>query len=199
VLTPVLVIIAGPPASGKTTLGHRLASDFQLPFVHKDGLKALLFDILEPHQREPLYCLGLAGTHLLYYFAKALISAGHSGIVEACFDPTTATKEFEQLQQHHPFTPFQVQCYAQEHILLERFRARIDTGTRHASHPDQHITERFKDVLIQGRMEPLAIGGHLFALETTDFAKSDYAGLSQTLRQVLSGHPEPRRDGVAHQ
>jgi 2-phosphoglycerate kinase len=43
---PLLVIITGPPAAGKTTLGRQLAGALSLPFIHKDGIKEILFDVL---------------------------------------------------------------------------------------------------------------------------------------------------------
>lgn len=36
---PLLLIITGHPGSGKTTLAHRLAADFKLPLIYKDGIK----------------------------------------------------------------------------------------------------------------------------------------------------------------
>ena len=39
---PLLLIVSGLPASGKSTLGARLARTLNLPFVTKDEYKALL-------------------------------------------------------------------------------------------------------------------------------------------------------------
>ncbi len=37
--SPLLIIVTGPPCSGKITLGRRLAQELQLPFLYKDGIK----------------------------------------------------------------------------------------------------------------------------------------------------------------
>ena len=43
---PLLFVITGRPATGKTTLARRLAVDLRLPLIHKDGLKESLYDAL---------------------------------------------------------------------------------------------------------------------------------------------------------
>ena len=47
-----LIIILGPPATGKTTLGRRLAADLRLPFLGRDDFKERLFDRLGCRDRE---------------------------------------------------------------------------------------------------------------------------------------------------
>jgi 2-phosphoglycerate kinase len=44
---PLVVLVGGPPASGKTTLAGRLASELGLPLIAKDGLKETLLDAVE--------------------------------------------------------------------------------------------------------------------------------------------------------
>lgn len=43
--TPLIVIV-GPPASGKTALARRLATDLRLPLLSRDDFKERLFDTL---------------------------------------------------------------------------------------------------------------------------------------------------------
>ena len=71
---PVLVIISGPPATGKTSLGRRLARQFDLPFFHKDGIKETLFDALEYPDEDPARKLGYASALLLYHIAEAILT-----------------------------------------------------------------------------------------------------------------------------
>jgi adenylate kinase family enzyme len=43
-VTAPIVIVSGPPASGKSSLASRLATDFSLPAITKDGIKETLLD-----------------------------------------------------------------------------------------------------------------------------------------------------------
>jgi len=43
--TPLIIVI-GPPASGKTALAHHLAADLRLPLLSRDDFKERLFDTL---------------------------------------------------------------------------------------------------------------------------------------------------------
>lgn len=184
-MRPFCIIIAGPPASGKTTLGQRLAHDFKLPFLHRDGIKAVLFDALAPQQYEPLARLGYASTLLLYSWAEAVLAAGQGCIIEAGFEPSLATQELQQLHQRCPFEPFQIQCFGDGPILLERFRARMTSSTRHLAHPDEQYLACYRESLLRGRWATLDIGGCVFEWNSTDLTNLDYEGLCAALTHVL--------------
>ena len=67
----LLIIVNGPPGSGKTTLGTRIAETFDLPFINKDGIKELLFDTLGWSDREWSKRLGAATYTILYHIIEA--------------------------------------------------------------------------------------------------------------------------------
>ena len=54
-----LVVVAGPPGTGKTTLAAKIAEDFRLPLITKDGIKESLFDSLGTGDREWSRKLGI--------------------------------------------------------------------------------------------------------------------------------------------
>lgn len=57
-----VVLITGPPASGKTTLARNLAERLNLPVLAKDRIKETLFDALDD---APTDVLGKASFQLL--------------------------------------------------------------------------------------------------------------------------------------
>jgi len=89
---PLLVVVSGPPGSGKTTLGRRLARDLMFPFVSKDGIKERLFESLGWTDREWSRQLGRASVDLLFYVVEVELSAGRSLVVENAFWKENATE-----------------------------------------------------------------------------------------------------------
>ena len=181
---PLLIIVSGPPASGKTTLARQVARELGLPFIYKDGIKETLFDSLGWQDRAWSKKLGLATYRLLYYFLEAELAAGQSLVVESNFAPI-ATTEFKRLQEKYTFRPFQVMCRADGKALIERYCARANDPGRHPGHVDLETLAEIKPVLTRGYLDPLDIGGEIVEIETTDFSKIDVAGIVSRLRTAL--------------
>lgn len=181
---PLVVIISGLPCTGKTTLGRWLAQELSLPFVHKDGIKELLFDHLGWQDRAWSKALGRASSELLYYFAEAQLAVGRSLLLESNFNPAFATPKFQALQVQYPFTPVQIFCKADGAALFQRFQQRSESGERHPGHVDHLNYAEFEAILQQGRLAPLAIGGELIEVETTAFEQIPYAALRARLQSI---------------
>ncbi|MEI6044137.1 MAG: AAA family ATPase [Chloroflexota bacterium] len=182
---PILIIISGPPASGKTYLGQRIAHNLQLPFFNKDGIKELLFDNLGWSDAVWSRKLNAASLDILYYFVAVQLAVGRTQIVESNFKPELDTARFLALQEQYPCEFVQIQCVTEGEVLLERFRQRAKIG-RHPGHVDHEIESYLQPLLLRGRHGKLEIGGSLFEVDTTDFAKIDYAGLFQAISAIIN-------------
>jgi predicted kinase len=182
---PLVIILTGLPATGKTTLGKRLAPMLGLPCLHKDGIKELLFERFGAEDREESRRLGRACYDLLYYFAEIQLAVGRSLMMESNFDPRYATQEFLRLKTLHPFEPFQILCKTDGDTLLRRFHERAVSGERHPAHMDHIVATEDRSHLLQGRLDPLEIGGTLLEVDTTDFATLDLDALAEAIRARL--------------
>jgi predicted kinase len=186
---PLLVIITGAPGTGKTTLGRRLAADFGLPFIYKDGIKELLFDRLGwKEDRQWSKTLSLATYDLMFYFLESQLQAGRSLIVEANFKAPKDAGKFLALRGKHPFRPIQIYCHAERAVLLARFKQRGASPERHPGHID-HLTQGdILESLARNEYAALLIAGPLLPVDTTDFTQFDYtaihAAVEAAMRQI---------------
>jgi predicted kinase len=190
---PLVVLVTGPPCTGKTALARRLAPDLGLPLICKDTIKEVLFEVLGVSDRAWSKRLGGASMEVLYTFVEAQLAAGRSCVAEGNFDATFSTPVFRRLMRCYPHTNVQVNCYADPAVLRDRFRRRSLSGERHPGHQDHRLVLGKKprdprlDAPIPGRTPPLEIGGHVIELDTSDFAQIDYEGLlAQIVRLAVS-------------
>lgn len=177
-----IIIVSGPPCTGKTTLAKMLSQKFSIPYISKDGVKELLFDSLGWSDREWSKKLGLASYDVVYYFSTALLSSGKSFVVESNFKPENDTAKFNDLISRFDCFPIQVLCWANGEVLFERFKKRSESNERHPGHVDTKNYNEFKESLLRGKYDPLDIGGKVIEVDTTDFSAIDYAGLFEKVR-----------------
>ncbi len=183
-----VLIITGHPATGKTTLSHKLAAELNLPLIGKDIIKELLADWL-PKPAEEISDtdwsrrLSIATWRLLYQQTEELIRAGVPHIVEANFDPQYSDSLWQDLMSKYAFRPVQIRCEADPQTIIKRYHQRIADGSRHMVHvntiPDSHYSESIKT-----HMGWINIDGIRLSFDTTKTGNQD--NLLRELRQLNS-------------
>jgi predicted kinase len=109
---PLVLIVTGGPASGKSTLGPDLARGLGLPYLSKDRFKEALFDTLRYSDRAWSQRLGAASMRLLFDTIAALLEVGQSVAVESNFRPGMSAPEFRSLADRYRCRFVQVLCTA---------------------------------------------------------------------------------------
>jgi predicted kinase len=164
---PVLVIVSGAPASGKTTLARRLADDLQLPLVAKDALKEALADALGPPVDVAASVrLGTAAYAILYLQATELLQAERGVIVESNFRRGLSEIELQPLLGR--WVACLVHCRARDDVLLARYAERFARGERHPAHLDAERDAALRADLAAGTFEPLELAIPSVVVDTTD-------------------------------
>ncbi len=161
---PLVVVVTQLPASGKTSVALEIAAHHRLPLLCKDQVKEILFETLGWSDRAWSRRLGRTATAILLEFVRSHARVGLPCIVESNFPPESAD-ELRALQQQVAFRPFQVVCRARGDVLYARFLER--SGRRHPGHGDDALAEELRPTLLRAAYEPLAIGGELWALDST--------------------------------
>lgn len=152
----LLVIISGHPASGKTTLAHRLAKDLgDWPIVSRDTLKETLFDSLGWQDRAWSQKLGQASWELWPWAIELILKTGHPVIAESNFTGPKAGALLLQLTATYGYRSMEIHCVAPREILARRFTDRITAGARHPGHQDEQNLEEF----MQRFQEPGVLSG----------------------------------------
>lgn len=182
-MMPLLVIITGPPASGKTTLGRRLAQQLRLPYFYKDGFKELLFDHLGWKDREYSRQQGKASTAILFLVLRDLLSVGQSVAIESNFHAGYDYSALHEILAQHPSRVVQVVCTVSAAEFHKRWRQRAELGLRHPGHLDQQLGDEFAGQSPDPQGYILPVTGLQLVVDTTQLVESDIDRLVNQIEQ----------------
>ena len=177
---PLLVIVSGSPASGKSTLAAQLASDFGLPLFSKDLLKEALFDTLGAADRERSRELSVAAYRLLYTIAARLLSSGLGVVLESNFVRGRSEEEILPLLARS--RGVLLHCQVSREEIARRYQRRVVTAERHPGHHDVIAMPEVLAGLDRGIYAPLALDIPMLTLDTTDGYRPEDAAILAFIR-----------------
>ena len=165
---PLLLVVTGPPASGKTSAARALAEELGLAIVSKDALKETLYETIGSGEalEERLDAAALA---LLFAVAGMQLDAGVSVLAESNFDAGADTAPFRRLCADRDVRLVQVHIGGDPDALADGFAARARAGDRHPGHGDEPgDAGELRAMIAAGRWRPLDLPGELVRLEAGD-------------------------------
>jgi predicted kinase len=168
--TPILVV-TGPPASGKSTIAAELARRLALPLIAKDEIKETLYESLGVGDRAWSQRLGGATYALIFHMLSRQLKAGRPCVVEGTFGAEIANARFAGLSQRWPFVALQIFCTAPEDVLAARYVERAPS--RHPGHLDTTIVAELSAQIRGGQWKPLDLPGRMITVDTRDFGAVD--------------------------
>jgi predicted kinase len=170
---PLLVVVSGAPASGKTTLAMRLAEDLRLLLIGKDALKEAICDAVGlPIDVAGSMRAGSAAYSAAFTLARETIAAGHGVVLESNFRRGVAEPALAPLVAMGDARL--IHCTASPEVVATRYRARSAAGLRHAAHLDDARAPALSADIESGRFEPLALGVPVLVVTTDDGLEPDY-------------------------
>jgi predicted kinase len=176
---PLVVVVTGPPASGKSSIARHLAERLPAPLLAKDPVKEALFDALGTGDADWSRKLGIATYAVLYLMLEQEVAAGRSCVLEANFDHNEASTQLAAIQLRWPFRALQIVCTASRDVLIDRFTSRED---RHPGHIDDERLEDVIESIDAGRWRSLELDGETVEIDTTDWSTVDVDALVEQAR-----------------
>lgn len=128
-----LLLVAGPPASGKTAASHWLRDGLGWPLLSKDAVKEILFDTVGFTSRQEKIVLNGAAMGMLCHAADAVLASGCSMILESNFE-TRDIPALEAVCARHAPRVITVRMEASIDTLYRRYCAREEQPGRHLGH-----------------------------------------------------------------
>ncbi|GIG64671.1 AAA family ATPase [Phytomonospora endophytica] len=161
---PILVVVTGPPAAGKSTLAARLADDLGFVLLAKDALKEAIAEGWGVSTLDESRRAGAAAVRALYAMGAELLGRGVSVVMESAFHRGLAEADLVGLLALAEAVV--VDCRAPRALCLERYVARAGSVERHRCHFDAERVAA--GALDWGVWEPLDLDVPTLRVDTTE-------------------------------
>jgi predicted kinase len=133
-LLPALIVVSGPPGTGKTTLAHAIARGVGCPAVCRDEIKEGMAHAVPGFEPGPADELTLRTLPLFFSVLETLLLAGVTTVAEAAFQDRIWRPSLTPLLGLARLRV--VHCAARPEAAFDRMtRRRADSASRRA-HPD---------------------------------------------------------------
>jgi adenylate kinase family enzyme len=131
----MIILLQGPPCSGKSTIARKLSNDLDFLHISKDDLLETFFDSIEGNKPN---WLESASNNLLLKIIDKVTSNNSHIIIESNFNKEATVARLEYSLEGKNIKVIEIFLTASTETLLERFKARADSGGRHPEHSDEN-------------------------------------------------------------
>lgn len=129
---PTLIIVGGPPGTGKTTLAHELARTVGCPAICRDELKEGMAHATPGYAPGPTDELAMRTLSTFFEVVEVLLASGVTTVAEAAFQDRLWRPGLEPLRRMARIRI--VHCTADAGVALERRRGRFAANPLRRAH-----------------------------------------------------------------
>jgi len=168
---PLLIVITGPPASGKSTLAKLLAQQVHLPVLSRDELKEGYLQTLKQSHSEAGENIGIHIYESFFQIAELFVSKNISVIMEAAFQDKLWKPKLEPLSEKAVIKI--IVCKTDFNLIQERFSKRITSNAdRERFHGDASMSKEELEQLTANYQPPKMNIPTLFVDTTENYKPS---------------------------
>jgi len=193
-----IIILAGMPASGKSTVAKALSKAFDLPVLEKDALKEAIFDTMGFSCYAEKRKTDHAANAVLLRCTKALLDNNQSVILDNNFDDISA-KALNELVCSYECKCVTVFFTGDNDVFFRRYVERDRKKLRHPGHvlqdrypplpgdPLEHdmTREEFREKFETRGIDRFRCAGERIELDATDPAAIDVKALIEKIRSLI--------------
>ena len=194
------ILIAGAPASGKTTFANYLSEKIRVPVIAKDDIKEKLFDSVGFRSYDEKRKLDSCATETMYLLAASQLKLGLPVILDNNFENSSITS-LRSLVDRYKVPVLTVRFEGDMTVIYERFIERDMSPDRHRGHilklrypeetPEPYVpigAESFAERYEDRGMTSFSMG-RLITVDCTDLSAVDHdniiAEILKTLQELL--------------
>lgn len=194
-----VIVLAGMPASGKSTVAAKLSAAFSLPVLAKDELKEALFDTVGFQCYAEKRRLDHAANAVLLRATRSMLAAKCSVILDNNFDEISA-RALDALTEEFGARCVTVFLGGDTEAFFHRYVERDRKHIRHPGHvvqehypllagesADHDMTrEEFREKFEKRGMADIRLRGERIDVDATDPAAIDVGALIEKIRTILN-------------
>lgn len=134
---PTLVVVSGPPGSGKTTLAHLIAAGLGCPAICRDEIKQGMVHAVPGFTPAPGDPLTLRTLTTFFDVLRLLLGAGVTVVAEAAFQDRLWRPALEPLDDIAAIRI--IRCTVAADVAHARIRHRATSDARRGAHDDHGL------------------------------------------------------------
>lgn len=162
---PLVVLVGGPPASGKSTVADALGRLTGWVVLHKDAFKEPFMTELGVGSVADSAARGRAAVAALFAAADAVTASGAGVILDSTFSASDVAR-ITSLRDARGCALLQVHVTAATDVLMRRWAERRDS--RHPGHLDARRAAEVRARIEAKTWNPVSINAPLLRIDTTD-------------------------------